>query len=362
MNCLSYQILHDISLPNLKMLWIMNDPFLCQLLYQFLKSEFAHEGLLFLRYVNLFKKKWKGVDLSDLGQVELIKKDTRAIFYTFIAQNSPHQINISAQLANSIEQSFLGGLINHLIFDKGYSEIMRMLVRDKLSRFLSEISSPNGFIDEDVGRFLAEGLDEMQMMEKECAIIHDIQVLFHDFMVQPPQRCILPRPRGLVGKMASVRLLMSQLGLIPPRNSSDYQILASGMHPSDENKVGKEGDDDISVPQYDTQQNWKNVLRQIKNLDTISAREQVKVAVLYVGKGQIDQRSILENQRGSEKYERFVDSLGWSVTLDQHEGFAGKLDTLRLSNGRKFPYFCDEFVEIFFHVSTRMPLQVSFRG
>jgi len=49
MNCLSYQIMHDISLPNLKLLWILNDPFLSQLFFQFLKSEYAHESLLFLK-------------------------------------------------------------------------------------------------------------------------------------------------------------------------------------------------------------------------------------------------------------------------------------------------------------------------
>jgi len=51
----------------------------------------------------------------------------------------------------------------------------------------------------------------------------------------------------------------------------------------------------------------------------------VKVAVLYVGKGQISQSDILANERGSTKYERFVDSLGWNVDLDDHEGFGGKV-------------------------------------
>jgi len=44
-----------------------------------------------------------------------------------------------------------------------------------------------------------------------------------------------------------------------------------------------------------------------------------------VGKGQISQSDILANQRGSTKYERFVDSLGWNVDLDDHEGFGGKV-------------------------------------
>jgi len=169
--------------------------------------------------VLLFKKKWIGRSLETTDELNEIKKDTRAIFYTFIAQNSPNQINISSQLglfiilsstinnliissifiiyhhlssdhiinfyrlssfiilshiisylsyhlislsiisfhiisshiisshiisshiisshinykiANMIEQSFLGGLINHQIFDNGYSEITRMIVRDKL--------------------------------------------------------------------------------------------------------------------------------------------------------------------------------------------------------------------------------------
>lgn len=165
--------------------------------------------------------------------------------------------------------------------------------------------------------------------------------------------------------MNSIRLFLSHFGLFPPRNHQDFLILSNMFMPSDERKEEHEDESETKNPLVDFNSanasayelHWKNILRQVKNLDTISSREQIKVAVLYASKGQYTQNSILKNQRGSELYEQFVDSLGFNIDLKTHKGFDGKLDSLRFSNGQFFPYYSDAFVEVFFHIATRMPLQ-----
>jgi hypothetical protein len=100
----------------------------------------------------------------------------------------------------------------------------------------------------------------------------------------------------------------------------------------------------------------------------------------------LNYREILANSSGSELYEKFLQSLGQDIDLATHRGFNGRcapsllpllltllrrLDSKRMSNGRIFPYFADDHVEVrtsslthsltvptpqvFFHVATRMP-------
>lgn len=57
------------------------------------------------------------------------------------------------------------------------------------------------------------------------------------------------------------------------------------------------------------------LFRDIKGLDKKLGRETVKVAVIYVKKGQEDEQSILGNETGSVQYENFVKSLGWEVCI-----------------------------------------------
>ena len=44
-------------------------------------------------------------------------------------------------------------------------------------------------------------------------------------------------------------------------------------------------------------------------------REQIKLAVVYVGRGQEREAEILANTEGSQDYEEFVASLGWPVRV-----------------------------------------------
>ena len=97
----------------------------------------------------------------------------------------------------------------------------------------------------------------------------------------------------------------------------------------------------------------EQLVRELRNLDGQKGRETHKIAVIYVGEGQEDKISILSNTSGSEQFEEFVAGLGWEVELESHTGFMGGL-TRNKSTGETAPYFATSFVEIMFHVSTRM--------
>ncbi|XP_011301901.1 probable Rho GTPase-activating protein CG5521 isoform X2 [Fopius arisanus] len=98
----------------------------------------------------------------------------------------------------------------------------------------------------------------------------------------------------------------------------------------------------------------EKLLRELRNLDGQRSRETHKMAVIYVGQGQEDKNSILGNVNGSKEYESFVARLAWEVELESHTGFMGGLVPGKAS-GTTAPYFATSFVEILFHVATRMP-------
>lgn len=56
-----------------------------------------------------------------------------------------------------------------------------------------------------------------------------------------------------------------------------------------------------------------SLIRDIKGLDRKTSRQLFKAALIYVGKEQEDEQSILNNSVGSRQYQEFVDTLGWSV-------------------------------------------------
>ena len=68
----------------------------------------------------------------------------------------------------------------------------------------------------------------------------------------------------------------------------------------------------------------RQILQELRHLDDISSREQFKLAVLYVAKGQYTQRDILANSSGSNLYEEFLRLLGTDVDLATHRGFNGR--------------------------------------
>ena len=99
----------------------------------------------------------------------------------------------------------------------------------------------------------------------------------------------------------------------------------------------------------------EQLVRELKHLDTQRGRETHKIAVIYVAEGQEDKISILSNTSGSEAFEEFVAGLGWEVELETHAGFMGGLSRTRAVTGETAPYYATSFLEIMFHVSTRMP-------
>ena len=114
--------------------------------------------------------------------------------------------------------------------------------------------------------------------------------------------------------------------------------------------------------------NSDQLLRELKNLDTLNCRETHKIgkekkklflqedlslcfylAVIYIGYGQEDKNSIFNNTHGSSNYEEFLTHLGWKVDLSKHTGFRGGLH--QQANTHSI-YFANALVEIMFHVAT----------
>ncbi|XP_053946635.1 probable Rho GTPase-activating protein CG5521 isoform X2 [Anastrepha ludens] len=100
-------------------------------------------------------------------------------------------------------------------------------------------------------------------------------------------------------------------------------------------------------------QRTEKLLRELRNVDQQRCRETHKMAVIYVASGQEDKSSILSNGSGSSTYEMFVSALGWEIDLETHIGFLGGLP--RQGCGATAPYYATPFLEVIYHVATRMP-------
>lgn len=80
----------------------------------------------------------------------------------------------------------------------------------------------------------------------------------------------------------------------------------------------------------------------------------MKIGLIYVGHGQEDESSILQNNQGSSQYNAFVNSLGWEIDIATHTGYLGGLER-NLTNGTRATYYCSSTVEMIFHDVTKMP-------
>ncbi|KAF0981277.1 hypothetical protein FDP41_012537 [Naegleria fowleri] len=101
-------------------------------------------------------------------------------------------------------------------------------------------------------------------------------------------------------------------------------------------------------------QSNSKLLRSLRNLDGTQPRETHKVGIVYVKEGQDDQQDLFMNVEGSDQYNAFVNSLGWTINLQDHLGFMGGLDK-NGSTGVNAPYYADYRTELMFHVPTMMP-------
>jgi len=79
---------------------------------------------------------------------------------------------------------------------------------------------------------------------------------------------------------------------------------------------------------------------------------QVKVGILYVGKGQEIEKEIFLNNGGSSDYEEFLLSLGWEIDLSKHSGYRGRIEPSW--GNMKTHYYCNSTYEVLYHVATKM--------
>ncbi|VVC33952.1 Hypothetical protein CINCED_3A022064 [Cinara cedri] len=103
---------------------------------------------------------------------------------------------------------------------------------------------------------------------------------------------------------------------------------------------------------YQLERNEK-VLRELRNLDAQYCRDTHKIAIIYVAEGQEDKFAIISNTGGSQAYEEFISALAWEVELETHNGFMGGLQRNK-NAGSTTPYYSTSFIEVVFHVATRM--------
>ncbi|CAG8830306.1 1568_t:CDS:2, partial [Racocetra persica] len=85
----------------------------------------------------------------------------------------------------------------------------------------------------------------------------------------------------------------------------------------------------------------------LEKLDLLNERNCLSVSVYYIQSCSDDFDHIINPPSISEDFERFLNSLGWPVSLETHSGYKAKLDS---SICKTTPYFADRSVEVIFNV------------
>ncbi|XP_028980907.1 GTPase-activating Rap/Ran-GAP domain-like protein 3 isoform X3 [Esox lucius] len=80
-----------------------------------------------------------------------------------------------------------------------------------------------------------------------------------------------------------------------------------------------------------------------------------KFGVLYAKDGQLTDDEMFSNEMGSESFEKFLNLLGDSISLQGWAGYRGGLDTKNDTTGMKSIYTVYQGHELMFHVSTMLP-------
>lgn len=100
------------------------------------------------------------------------------------------------------------------------------------------------------------------------------------------------------------------------------------------------------------------LVRSINCLDRVTPYETHKIGILYVGPGQVNNKSeILSNQMGSLRYTSFLQKLGHTINIadvDPNVCFLGGLD--KKNDGPYAISWGDHLVQAIFHVGTFMPM------
>nr|XP_046230618.1 GTPase-activating Rap/Ran-GAP domain-like protein 3 isoform X3 [Scatophagus argus] len=80
-----------------------------------------------------------------------------------------------------------------------------------------------------------------------------------------------------------------------------------------------------------------------------------KFGVLYAKDGQLTDDEMFSNETGSENFDKFLNLLGDSITLQGWAGYRGGLDTKNDTTGIRSIYTVYQGHELMFHVSTLLP-------
>ncbi|GMI30952.1 hypothetical protein TeGR_g7489 [Tetraparma gracilis] len=273
---------------------VLHDDTVTAMFSKFLKKEFALESYTFWKEVQDFK-------LQD--KAEGRKVSAELLFKGFVEEGSDDQINIPSGMVTEVKERMKKGDFGQDLFDNALEEVVKMLARDKLPRFLKLDEVKDRFNVYDGCVKCSARVDEWA--KKQGKVEKDRIV--KDRKIGPPLVKVDSKKKNAeyTDRFDVTRLFASQIGLLQPYESSMFKVL--NVH--------------------DDQKKFNNFVRNIKHLDSKCAcREAVKVGVLYVANGQTHQRDILANKRGSAEYEKFVDKLGTTVDLGAHKGFNGKLD------------------------------------
>jgi len=146
---------------------VLNDTEMKDLLEKFLTKEFAEESFHFWVEVTKFKEQ-----RADGGGVEAKAKE---VFMEFVKQGSNQQINIPSimvkEIKNAIDQG--GEKVTLNIFDDALREVVAMLARDKLPRFLTDdsVKHRQDILISDEERNLNKKYSETQEKISEMALI-----------------------------------------------------------------------------------------------------------------------------------------------------------------------------------------------
>ncbi|EEC20474.1 tuberin, putative, partial [Ixodes scapularis] len=106
-------------------------------------------------------------------------------------------------------------------------------------------------------------------------------------------------------------------------------------------------------PKFDLVKKNEKLLRELRNLDNQMCRETHKIAVIYFVSG-LGWEVRFNRATGNLGYPKSVSHLHLAIDLEMHTGYNGGLEANR-STGSTAPYCATSFMEVVFHVSTRIP-------
>ena len=96
---------------------------------------------------------------------------------------------------------------------------------------------------------------------------------------------------------------------------------------------------------------FEALLRTLKRTPVIDMH---KIAILYVGPGQKDEREILGNRHGSPAYAQFLEGLGRLIRVrDQRDIYTG--DIIPETDGEFAYAWWDDILQVVYHTATLMP-------